>query len=194
VTGVSEPVHERVVGVLPDGTRYELRIPSGVDIGEVEGINAVVVWAEGESAGNPIGVTRFSRQPASCGGAESVTQTSVCDGRLVVPTSSWTMVVDVHDYSGREPLLETIKARTQDGMIVLELPAAFRFPEVGELPTEMQVSYGTIRVVRGCSGAGTCSPDGRVRVVAVGSGTDTAYDEQLSGVRVRTLPPIMRPR
>lgn len=189
VTGAPEPTFASVVGVLPDGTRYELRVPWGTEIGKAEYIGGVVVWAKGHNAGTPIGVTRFSRRPPTCSGIRDVAKSTVCDGRLVVPTKSWSMVVDLYDYSvDRGPILEMIQARRQDGLIVLELPEALRFSGVRELPVEMEVRYSSIRVVRGCVGGGKCSADGRVSVVAVGNGVDSSPDTDVSGIRIRSLP------
>jgi hypothetical protein len=87
-------------------------------------------------------------------------------------------------------MLEMIQAREVDRLIVLDLPDAFRFPDVGELPAEVGVSYRGIRVQRGCSAEGKCSPDGRVSVVIARNGTGPAPDVGLSEIRIRTLPPI----
>jgi len=50
------------VGVLPDGTRYELRHPPSLTVGEAEDVDAVPVWVNwppGLSAA--AGVTNFYR-------------------------------------------------------------------------------------------------------------------------------------
>lgn len=142
VTGVAEPSFRRVVGVLPDGTRYELIVPGGTEVGDVEGIAAVPVWAEGPQAGNALGATRFdSESPAR------ITRTTVEGaeeyGRLFVPAGTWTMVIDLYHYSlGRESELEMIVARDGNGLPVIDLPASIRWAEPGELPAEMVITYG----------------------------------------------------
>lgn len=169
------------VGVLPDGTRYELRIPARLDIGTVEGISGVPVWATGTAAGDAVGVTRYSRVdmlPPD----ERVDETTVVGQRLIAPAGSWALVIDLYTWSiGRKAELETIEAREQDGLIVLDLPASLRFAELLELPSAIEVSYSQLRVVRGCRAPGVCSADRQVMVESY----DPTLD--LSGVQVRTL-------
>lgn len=181
VTGVAEPSFKSVVGVLPDGTLYELLIPGGIEVGNVEAISAVPVWADGPQAGAALGVPRFTRSEGQGPFTRTTVEGTEEFGRLFVPAGTWTMVVDLYDYSlGREPELETIVGRDWGGLPVIDLPSSVRWPDPGELPQELAVAYRHFRVVRGCTDIGKCSPDGQVMVVATGG-----LDADLSSIRVR---------
>ena len=190
--GAAEPAFVRVVGVLPDGTRYELRLPGGTGVGEVEGISAVVVWADGPMAGSAVGVTTFSSSDLY--DALPVGRAVVRSGErgMVARAGRWAMLIGLDDYSmARRAELELIRVRERDGLIAVELPPSMRFGEPGELPVQMEVSYRHLRVTRSagrtCAPYGKCSANGQVMVVATGEGVDTDTDADLSGIRVRVL-------
>jgi hypothetical protein len=182
-----------VVGVLPDGTRYELSLPSGLEIGEVQEVDVVPVWADGtDGLLGAVGVTSFYRTdaygwPEPSPTAPPLGRASVVDGRLTVRAGMWAMQIDLYDYSiGYEAELEQIEARAQDGLIVIDLPPSLRFPEPNELPRQIEVVYAKLRVVRGCSEEGRCSPDGQIMVtpiMRVPPDVDT-IDVSAVGVRV----------
>lgn len=182
-SGCGQPVRESeatktVVGTLPDGTRYELRVPAGLEVDEVEGVAAVPVWADGPS--EAVGVSNFVFTK-SLPSDTAFENTTIVDDRLIVPAGSWALVVDLYDHSiGREADLAMIQAREESGLPVLELPPSLRFPQPNELPVEMEVMYRDIRVVRGCARHGLCSPNGEFMVVPIESDTD------LSGVQIGT--------
>lgn len=178
-----------VTGVLPDGTRYELRIPAGLDVNSVEDVGAGIVWASGsaDEVGNAVGVIRFARADSSLQVAPGTT--AVIDNRLIAHGGVWAMIIDLYGLSaGREVDLERIGAREQDGLIVLDLPNSLRFAETGELPLEMEVTYRDLRVVRGCSELGRCSPDRRIMVVPVSPQDGPNSSVNLGDVEVRILP------
>jgi len=176
------PLPRSTVGVLPDGTRYELHLPGGRTLGEVEGIGAVPVWADGREAGRAVGVTRFHRTDMLAPNSAAADRTEILAGQLIVPGGEWAMTVDPYPYSlRRQDDLEMIKARSQHGLLVLDLPASMRLPRPGELPVHTSVDYRDLSVVRGCSDVGRCSPDGKIMVVPAQESTD------LSGVKIRTL-------
>jgi hypothetical protein len=76
-----------------------------------------------------------------------------------------------------------IQARAQDGLIVIDLPPSLRFPELDELPRQIEVKYATVSVVRGCEVDAVCSPDGQIMVRP----TEARVD--LTGLEVRVLSP-----
>jgi hypothetical protein len=82
----------------------------------------------------------------------------------------------------READLRMITAVESYGLIVVDLPASLRFAEPGELPSEMEITYRTLRVRKGCRGAEICSVDGLIGVVPIDNSVD------LSGVGVRSVP------
>ncbi len=178
-----------VVGTLPDGTRYELRLPTTMDAGEVQAVDAVPIWvAWPPGSSGAVGVTNFYRTdshgPAIPTPDTSAGRASVTDGLLTVRAGRWVMEITLYDYSvGREADLEMILAWEQDELIVLDLPASLRFPEPDQLPRSIEVTYANVRVVRGCAidiGA-VCSPDGQIMVRPTEEGTD------LTGVEVRVI-------
>lgn len=80
---------DTVVGVLPDGTRYELRHPPGLTIGEVEGVDAVPVWVNWPPGlSYVVGVTNFYRADTDGLGLPTPEATAgqarVVDGQLTV--------------------------------------------------------------------------------------------------------------
>jgi hypothetical protein len=179
-----DDIRTRVIGVLPNGTRYELLVPPSIDISEVQGISAVPVWADGPPGvvGYAVGVTNFF-SPRLSSSDPPVQPARVTDGRFTVRAGSWGMEIMLHEYSlGREDELEKIQAREQDGLIVIELPPSLRFPELDELPVEISVIHSHVEVVRGCRDSGRCSPDGLVMVRSRELGLD------LTGAEVRVLP------
>lgn len=192
VTGVAEPAPDRVVGVLPDGTRFELLVSSGTEIGEVEGVFGALVWADGPSAGQPIGSTGFTYTDGAAYQGLPKDRTTVEGaeewGRLFVPAGVWAMVIDLADWSrGRESELQLVEAREHADLPVISLPPSMRWAEPGELPVRMSVSYQKFAVVRGCADYGKCSPDGRIMVLAYGEDSETDTDAGLSDVRVRVI-------
>jgi len=172
-----------VVGVLPDGTRYELLVPARMEPVEVQGIGGVPIWTDGPAdlVGDAVGVTTFGRfdlptDPVVAKG------TSIVDGRLIARAGRWALVIDLYPHSvGREADLLLIVAREQDGLIVIDFPPSLRFATAEELPAELDVTYASFHVMRGCSEEWRCSPDRQIMVVPV----DPSID--LSGVEVRTL-------
>jgi hypothetical protein len=117
--GVGQPVREgevtkTVVGTLPDGTRYALRVPARLEVDEVEGVAAVPVWADGPS--EAVGVRNFVFTK-SLPSDTAFENTAIVDDRLIVPAGSWALVVDLYDHSiGREADLEMIQAREGSGL------------------------------------------------------------------------------
>jgi hypothetical protein len=104
-----------VIGTLPDGTRDELRVPAGYEIGGVEGVDGVAVWTDGPAPGRAIGITRFSRidllPPQTA--RDRVT---VSNGRLVAPAGEWAMEVELYEHSmSRTAELEKIQAHETTG-------------------------------------------------------------------------------
>jgi hypothetical protein len=180
---------DTVVGVLPDGTRYELRHPPGLTIGEVEGVDAVPVWVNWPPGlSYVVGVTNFYRTDTDGLGPPTpeatAGQATVVDGQLTVRAGIWVMEITLYDHSvGREPDLEMIQARAQDGLIVIDLPPSLRFQEDDELPRQIEVKYATVSVVRGCEVDAVCSPDGQIMVRP----TEARVD--LTGLEVRVLSP-----
>lgn len=172
------------MGILPDGTPYEILAPEGFEIGAADGISAVPVWVDGGRAGEAVGVTRFSyieSLPPNTATDRTTIDTTMGD-RLIVPSGSWAMVISLNDYSVRRQAdLEMIDAREQDGLIVIDLPAGLQWAEPSELPVEMAVHYREISVVRGCNAGGSCSPDGQIMVQPVEANAD------VSDVRVRII-------
>ena len=60
VTGVAEPTYESVIGVLPNGVRYELVVPAGTEVGEVEGVFALpIFWADGPTRDLQVGRSKL---------------------------------------------------------------------------------------------------------------------------------------
>jgi len=174
-SGCGQPVREAevtktVVGTLPDGTRYALRVPARLEVDEVDGVAAVPVWADGPS--EAVGVRNFVFTK-SLPSDTAFENTTIVDDRLIVPAGSWALVRDLYDHSiGREADLAMLQAREESGLPVLELPPSLRFPQPNELPVEMEVMYRDIRVVQGCARHGLCSPNGEFMVVPIESDTD----------------------
>jgi hypothetical protein len=81
-----------VVGVLPNGTRYELRAPPAIDLSVVQGISAVPVWASGPPgvAGKAVGVTNSLYQELSPSDSPNE-PARVTDGRFTVRAGPWIM-------------------------------------------------------------------------------------------------------
>ena len=185
----TDNIDKIVVGTLPDGTRYELRLPATMDAGEVQAVDAVPVWvAWPPGLSGAVGATNFYRTDSNGPGMPtpdtSPGRASVTDGRLTVWAGRWVMEITLYDYSvGREADLEMIRAREQDGLIVLDLPAGLRFPEPDQLPRSIEVTYANVRVIRGCAIDidAVCSPDGQIMVRPTEEGAD------LTGVEVRVL-------
>jgi len=181
--GQPDRAKSTVVGVLPDGTRYELVVPAWMEPVEAVGISGAPIWtdARGIPGDAVVGATNFGRfdQPTD---RVVATGTSIVDGRLFARAGAWAMVIDLYAGSaGREAELELIEAREQDGLIVIDLPPSLRFATTEELPISTGVSYRWFDVVRGCSAEWQCSPDRQLMLVP----TDPRPD--LSEVRLRTL-------
>jgi hypothetical protein len=183
-----------VVGVLPDGTRYELSLPAGLEIGDVQEVDVVPVWADGpDGVFGAVGVTRFYRTDAYGPPEPSPTvpplgRARLVDGRLTVRAGRWAMEIDLYDYSvGFEAELELIEAQAQDGLIVIDLPPSLRFPAPDELPRQIEVVYARLRVVRGCSVEGKCSADGQIMVTPITTGPSEVETIDVSGIGVRVL-------
>lgn len=169
----TDPPQEALVtvrGVMPDGTRYELEAPASVSVNEVQGISAVPVWSDGSHSGEALGVTKFVRATALAPQVRSVQGTAVFGNQLVVRGGAWAMVIELDAYaSSRRVDLLQIVGHEEDGLIRVSLPEALRFPEPGELPVDIGVTYRDLAVIRGCSmeAAATCSVDEELTVVPV---------------------------
>jgi len=193
-TGVAEPTYESVVGVLPNGLRYELVVPAGTEVGEVEGVFALpIFWADGPTDGLHVGRSWFYLSMWGEREGLPLDRTTVSGGdlsaRVFAPAGAWAMLIELSDHSlGRRTEFELIEGREQDGLPVFELPPSLRWAGPGDsYKGGMEVSYGSFRIVSGCGEYGKCSPDGQVMVVAFGEHSDTDPDADLSRIRIRVI-------
>lgn len=158
----------RVAGVLLDGTAYEL---SGVgDDRVVTGVWGVVAVDLPSGGSRALGVHRYVHEPSG--------ETSWRGDVLSVPAGEWTVhtevsgdVLDVLGPDARDLLAASIAGRSEHGLPVLELSPPLRFAGDDEVPSAMEVAYGTFVVRRGCDGSSgsVCSPDGAVQAVPLES-------------------------
>jgi hypothetical protein len=193
-TGVAEPAYEPVIGVLPDGIRYELVVPAGTEVGEVEGVFTLpIFWADGPTAGLHVGSSRLNYSMWGEREGMPLDRTTISDGdlyaRVFAPAGTWAMVIDLFEHSWvRSAEFELIEGREQDGLPVFDLPPSLRWAGPGDSYIgRMEVSYGSFRIVGGCGEYGKCSPDGQVMVVAMGEHSDTDPEADLSRIRIRVI-------
>jgi hypothetical protein len=193
-TGVAEPTYASVIGVLPDGIRYELVVPAGTEVGEVEGVSTLpMFWADGPTDGLHVGRSWFNFSMWGEREGLPLDRTTVSRGdlyaRVFAPAGTWAMLIELSDHSlERRAEFELIEGREQDGLPVFDLPPSLRWAGPGDsYKGGMEVTYGSFRIVSGCAKSGKCSPDGQIMVVATGEGSDTDPDAGLSHIRIRVI-------
>lgn len=157
------PAVSRVLGILPDGTRYSVRIDPGVR-DRVTGVTLGVMFdIDGRALPAGEGEVRFSpsSEPGYRYGLYRITAEDV--------TVTIRFREDILERLGPDAeriITSSIRLSTTRGLPVLELDAPFRWPAGPEFPVPLEVHYEDFVIRAGCESlAVACSRTGAVQLI-----------------------------
>jgi hypothetical protein len=181
---ITVPSATEIEGRLPDGRGYHLSLTPGLESNEPDGVFAAIVinvdqvgfTVDGEECVSPctpvLGIIRFHRRRHL--------EPTYANGSYGASSGDWTMSIAVYqqiieawgDDIG-ELLLESIEPIEVDGGLpAFRLSGPLRWATDDEIPLQMEVSYPSFVVRRGCEKSNVgCSPSGSVQVIP----TDVVY-------------------
>lgn len=171
------PSETEIVGRLPDGRGYVVSFETGMANQEPDGVNAFIVvdldqvdvtpddLGCGEACTPVLGVTSFERG--------SGPQSTFEDGIFRSTSGNWTMRIAVYQnildaWDGDTgALLDSIDPLDTGGELpAYSLSSPLRWATDTEIPNQMEVSYPSFVVRRGCGELSiACSPSGSVQVI-----------------------------
>lgn len=157
ITRAGPPSVSRVLGVLPDGTGYSIRIDPGVE-DQVTGVSLGIAIG-GDGGLNDVGtaVVSFDGEESDNGG-----QYRFESGQVAVAINFFDHILEQLGPDAEQIITSSIHMSTTRGLPVFELDPPFRF---GAFPP-LQVRYQTFIVQPGCDAeAVACSATGAVQVV-----------------------------
>jgi len=173
----SMPSETEIEGRLPDGREYVVSFDRGIVNREPDGVFAFIVVDLDQVAVTPdelgceeactpvLGVTSFDRA--------SGRSTTFENGIFRTSSGEWTMHIDVYQdlldawNSDISELFDNIEpVDVAEGLPAFELSAPLRWATDTEIPNQMEVSYPSFVVRRGCGELSVaCSPSDSVQVI-----------------------------
>jgi len=181
---VTAPADMEIEGRLPDGRGYRVSFsprfvgeePEGVFAGIVINLDEVEPSLDGEKCASPctpvLGITTFHRRTGQ--------GPTYVNGAYGASSGDWTMTIAVYQHIIEawgddigELLLGSIAPIEVDGGLpAFELSGPLRWATDDEIPLQMEVSYPSFVVRRGCEPSNVgCSPSASVQVIP----TDVVY-------------------
>ena len=179
---VTAPRETQIEGRLPDGRGYQASFSPGFEDEEPDGVFAAIVINldqirpsfDGEECASPctpvLGITRFHQRR---GQERSGQEPTYVNGAYEASSGDWTMwvvvyqdIIEAWDDIG-DLLLENIAPIDADGALpAFALSGPLRWATDDEIPLQMEVSYPSFVVRRGCEPSNVaCSPSSSVQVI-----------------------------
>lgn len=160
---VEVPDVSRVLGILPDGTRYSIRIDPGIRDKVSDVTLGIVIDMNGGA--RPVGEVDVRFSPSVAPGFRyGLHRMSAGDIAVTIRFGE-----DVLEHLGQradQVITSSIRLDTTRGLPVLELDPPFRWPVGSEPSAPMEVRYESFVVRAGCEElAVACSQTGAVQVI-----------------------------